>query len=251
MDKSFGKFLKEYWFLFAAILVLPFFIVTLYYMIFGGGIPDKAISATFFSCIISYIGTIAWGVFIFFDSWQRNVELEYKNRPLVVVRAELSDLEPYNYRLYDREEVNAVLRQQVGIYGLNSSYNRSHNIKYIRVTLTNYGQTVVSDLSLVTVDIQMNRQVKVQGSYGFLSSPDLDKVLGFKESWDIFVAIDETLFNEFPEGYKEITMYLQFKHDILSTFMARLVVKTAGIGTYGQQSYIYDPYKMPKGQILK
>lgn len=201
---------------------------------------DETIWATIISGIISYIGTIAWGVFIFYDSWQRRIEQDYKSRPIVRIHAQLSDREAYNYRMYDREEVNSILKEQIGIYQHSNSYDKSHVIKYVRVVITNFGQLILSDLSLIDVNIIKEKIKRNQGNYGFLSLPGLAQTLSYKEEWSIFVAIDETVFNELPEGYKNIEIDLKFKYDILNTYMAKLVVHTSGIGTYGQDFVIYD-----------
>lgn len=243
MDISFKRFSKEYWCLFLIALFVPLFSIGGYCFIYRKSCLDETIWATIISGVVSYVGTIAWGIFIFYDSWQRRIEQDYKNRPIVRIHADLSDREPYNYQMYDRSEVSCMLKEQVGIYDHTNSYDKSHVIKYIRVVITNFGQLILSDLSLIDVNIVKDKTKSKQGNYGFLSFPGLAQTLSYKEEWSIFVAIDETLFNKLPEGYKNIEIYLKFKYDILSTYIAKLVIHTSGIGTYGQEFVIYDASK--------
>lgn len=240
MDISFKRFSKKYWWLFVIAVLIPLLLIGGYCFVYRRSCLEETIWATIMSGIVSYIGTIAWGIFIFYESWQRKVEQDYKSRPIVRIHAELSDREAYNYRMYDREEVNSILKEQIGIYEHSNSYDKSHVIKYVRVVITNFGQLILSDLSLIDVNIIREEIKRNQGNYGFLSLPGLAQTLSYKEEWSIFVAIDETVFNELPEGYKNIEIDLKFKYDILNTYMAKLVIHTSGIGTYGQDFVIYD-----------
>ena len=81
-------------------VLVPLFLIGGYSIAYRRSSLDEAIWATIISGLVSYIGTIAWGVFIFYESWQRRVEQEYKERPILEVNAKLSDKSPRYYQMY-------------------------------------------------------------------------------------------------------------------------------------------------------
>lgn len=68
MNTSFKVFFKEYWWLFAIIILLPVLLIVSYLIIFYNSGIGKEILANLITSIISYVGTIGWGIFIFHDS---------------------------------------------------------------------------------------------------------------------------------------------------------------------------------------
>ena len=67
--------------MFITVATFSILIVACYFIVFFNSEIDKDIWASILTCVISYVGTIGWGIFIFHDSWLRNKEEERKNRP--------------------------------------------------------------------------------------------------------------------------------------------------------------------------
>lgn len=240
MDISFKRFSKKYWWLFVIAVLIPLLLIGGYCFVYRRSCLDETIWATIISGIVSYIGTIAWGIFIFYESWQRKVEQDYKERPILEVQAKLSDKIPLDYQMYEKYEVEEILNHQLEIHGLKQAQEKSHIVKYVCVSITNYGLSLISDMSLLDVYLDDDKNYIHQGKYGYLTSLDNPKTLLFKDKWVVYVAIDETLFNTLPEGYKHISIYLKLKHNAIATYCVALTINTCGRGTYGQGFKIYN-----------
>lgn len=226
--------------------LVPLFFLGGFCLVYRTSSLDETIWSTIISGIVSYIGTIAWGLFIFYDSWQRRVEQEYRERPILAVQAKLSDKIPQDYQLYEKSEVEEILNHQVEIHGPKQAQEKSHIVKYVRVSITNYGLSLISDMSLLDVYLYKYKNYVHQGKYGYLSSVDPPKTLSYKDIWVVYVAIDETLFNTLPEGEKQISVYFKLKHNMIEPYYVVLTIITCGRGTYGQDCKIYKEQEWNK-----
>ena len=234
MDISFRRFSEKYWWLYLIAVLVPFFLIGGYCLVYHKSNLDQTIWATIISSIVSYIGTIAWGVFIFYDSWQRRIEQEYRERPILSVQATLSDKVPQDYQMYEKQEVEEKLNFKVEIHGLKQAQQKSHVVKYVHIAITNYGLSPISDISLVDVYLDGNKDYIHQGTYGYISSLGCPITLFCKDKWDAFVAIDETLFYKLPMGMKQISVYFKLKQNTIETYYVVVTINTCGRGTYGQ-----------------
>lgn len=239
MNLSFKQFYKEYKWLFVIAIMMPVLWLSAYCLIYRDRYLDEGIWATITSSLVAYIGTIAWGIFIFYDSWLRKKEQEYKERPILSIQAKLSDKVPLDYQMYDKAEVEEILNRSVGIHGLRQVQEKSHSIKYVAVTITNFGLSLISDIALLDVYLDKDKESIHQGKYGYLSSLDIPKTLSYKDKWIAYVAIDETLFYKLSEGYKSISIYFKLKQNMLETYFVVITIHTCGRGTYSQDVKIY------------
>ena len=94
MKTSFKDFAKEYWGLFFAVVVILTSLFSIYFIAYSNHEIDKSISATFLTCIISYIGTIGLSIFIFHNSWLKGKEEEYRHRPRLSINCQIIHLFP-------------------------------------------------------------------------------------------------------------------------------------------------------------
>ena len=85
MNSSFKDFLKEYLWLFIIITGLPCLLTVCYLIIFYDNVIGKDIWTKIVTSIISYAGTIGWGIFIFHNSWLKNKEEDLRNRPRISI----------------------------------------------------------------------------------------------------------------------------------------------------------------------
>ena len=72
MNTSFKDFFKEYRWLIIIITGLPLLLTACYLIIFYDNVIGKDIWAEIITSIISYAGTIGWGIFIFHNSWLKS-----------------------------------------------------------------------------------------------------------------------------------------------------------------------------------
>lgn len=234
MDISFRRFSEKYWWLFLIAVLVPCFLIGGYCLVYHKSSLDQTIWATIISSIVSYIGTIAWGVFIFYDSWQRRIEQEYRERPILSVKATLSDKGPLFYQMYEKQEVEEKLNFQVEIHGIKQTQQKLHEVKYVHVSITNYGLSPISNISLVDVYLDANKKYIHQGKYGYISSLDCPITLFCKDKWEAYVAIDETLFYKLPKGMKQISVYFKLKQNTIETYYVVVTINTSGCGSFGQ-----------------
>lgn len=246
MDISFRKFSEKYWWLYLIAVLVPLFLIGGYSIAYRRSSFDEAIWATIISGLVSYIGTIAWGVFIFYESWQRRVEQEYKERPILEVNAKLSDKSPRYYQMYEKSEVEEILSRQVSICGLKQVHEKSHKVKYVCVSITNYGLSLISDMSLFDVYLDDGKCYIHQGKYGYIAPLDNPKTLLYKDKWVVYVAIDETLFNTLHKGDKQISIVFKLKHNSISLYYVGVAINTCGQGTYSQSCEIYNEREYTK-----
>lgn len=246
MDISFSRFSKKYWWLFVIAVLVPLLLIAGYCIVYRKSCLDKTIWATLISSIISYIGTIAWGIFIFYESWQRRIEQDYRERPILSVNATLSDKVPLDYQMYEKQEVEEKLNFKVAIHGLKQTQQKSHLVKYVHVSITNYGLSIISDISLVDVYLADNKDYIHQGKYGYISSLDCPITLFCKDKWDAYVAIDETLFYKLQKGMKRISVYFKLKQNAIETYYVVVTINTCGRGTYGQSVSIIKETEFDK-----
>lgn len=246
MDISFSKFFKEYKRLFIVAVIFPILWLCTYCFIYRNQDLDETVWATITSALITYIGTIAWGVFIFYESWQRRVEQEYKERPILEVNAKLSDKSPRYYQMYEKSEVEEILSRQVSICGLKQVHEKSHKVKYVCVSITNYGLSLISDMSLFDVYLDDGKCYIHQGKYGYIAPLDNPKTLLYKDKWVVYVAIDETLFNTLHKGDKQISIVFKLKHNSISLYYVGVAINTCGQGTYSQSCEIYNEREYTK-----
>ena len=227
-------------------VLVPLFLIGGYSIAYRRSSLDEAIWATIISGLVSYIGTIAWGVFIFYESWQRRVEQEYKERPILEVNAKLSDKSPRYYQMYEKSEVEEILSRQVSICGLKQVHEKSHKVKYVCVSITNYGLSLISDMSLFDVYLDDGKCYIHQGKYGYIAPLDNPKTLLYKDKWVVYVAIDETLFNTLHKGDKQISIVFKLKHNSISLYYVGVAINTCGQGTYSQSCEIYNEREYTK-----
>lgn len=246
MDISFRRFSEKYWWLYLIAVLVPLFLIGGYSIAYRRSSLDEAIWATIISGLVSYIGTIAWGVFIFYESWQRRVEQEYKERPILEVNAKFSDKSPRYYQMYEKSEVEEILSRQVSICGLKQVHEKSHKVKYVCVSITNYGLSLISDMSLFDVYLDDGKCYIHQGKYGYIAPLDNPKTLLYKDKWVVYVAIDETLFNTLHRGDKQISIVFKLKHNSISLYYVGVAINTCGQGTYSQSCEIYNEREYTK-----
>jgi hypothetical protein len=148
--------------------------------------------------------------------------------------------------MYEKSEVEEILSRQVSICGLKQVHEKSHKVKYVCVSIANYGLSLISDMSLFDVYLDDGKCYIHQGKYGYLASLDNPKTLLYKDKWVVYVAIDETLFNTLHKGDKHISIIFRLKHNSIALYYVGVAINTCGQGTYSQSCEIYNEREYTK-----
>lgn len=234
MKASFKDFFIEHLWLFVVCVLLPIVVVDLFCYFQNYDLEQGSV-ATIVIGVITYIGTILWGMFIYYKSWVDKKIQIYKDRPLVDISVRLSHRNSPNIQMYEKKEVEELLNNELVYVGT----QKTEMCKYILVTITNYGASLLSDITLCNVILTKGFKVIKPANNGYISSANPPKTIMYKDKWEMYVAVDKSKFNELGEGNKNVVIILQFKQNITNIFYAIVTVSIIGSDAYGMLDEIY------------
>ena len=85
MKSSFKDFVIEHLWLFAVCILFPVVVIDLF-CYFNNYDLEQGTVATIVIGVLTYIGTILWGMFIYYKSWLDKKMQEYRDRPRVDIK---------------------------------------------------------------------------------------------------------------------------------------------------------------------
>lgn len=249
MKISFWNFIKKHCWLFAICAILPIIaiVIVFQYCIYYKCSIEQSSIATIVIGALTYIGTILWGIFIYYKSWVDKEIQEYKNRPIIESKVLLSSKGSQSFRLYEKSEVEDSLNVSIMYHGLEQFNNT--NIKYALIEITNYGTTILSNLKIEFVVVKKWKNVKIQEYNNYVNSVDFAKTLLNKDKWELFVAIDESLIETNDKGVPEIIIALKFNNNFIDTYYNIITLQFVGKGSYSAPSVIYTEEDYEKLKI--
>lgn len=249
MKISFWNFIKKHCWLFAICAILPIIaiVIVFQYCIYYKCSIEQSSIATIVIGALTYIGTILWGIFIYYKSWVDKEIQEYKNRPIIESKVLLSSKGSQSFRLYEKSEVEDSLNVSIMYHGLEQFNNT--NIKYALIEITNYGTTILSNLKIEFVVVKKWKNVKIQEYNNYINSVDFAKTLLNKDKWELFVAIDESLIETNDKGVPEIIIALKFNNNFIDTYYNIITLQIVGKGSYSAPSVIYTEEDYEKVKI--
>ena len=249
MKISFWNFIKKHCWLFAICAILPIIaiVIVFQYCIYYKCSIEQSSIATIVIGALTYIGTILWGIFIYYKSWVDKEIQEYKNRPIIESKVLLSSKGSQSFRLYEKSEVEDSLNVSIMYHGLEQFNNT--NIKYALIEITNYGTTILSNLKIEFVVVKKWKNVKIQEYNNYVNSVDFAKTLLNKDKWELFVAIDESLIETNDKGVPEIIIALKFNNNFIDTYYNIITLQIVGKGSYLAPSVIYTEEDYEKVKI--
>ena len=251
MKISFWNFIKKHCWLFAICAILPIIaiVIVFQYCIYYKCSIEQSSIATIVIGALTYIGTILWGIFIYYKSWVDKEIQEYKNRPIIESKVLLSSKGSQSFRLYEKSEVEDSLNGSIMYHGLEQFNNT--NIKYALIKITNYGISRLSDICIENVIIRRNCKIRHQESNSYIVSRNFPKTLSYKDNWELFVAIDESLIDTNENGIPEIIITLRFNNNFVDTYYNIVILQIVDNGSYGQRSDIYNEEGYNKEKTLR
>lgn len=209
MNTSFKDFLKEYRWLIIIITGLPLLLTVCYLIIFYDNVIGKDIWAEIITSIISYAGTIGWGIFIFHNSWLKSKEEDRRNRPRISINYHYDKFVKKNRDghqcLFSYERIEKELKgkfNEIKIFDDNDNHHmREKDYDYLGIIFKNHsshliyanifkGIFVVSYEKRHTVD---HIEIKRQKGRIWLQLKDNPDTLAFNNTAMYFLGIEKEL----------------------------------------------------------
>lgn len=230
MKASFKYFFCQYYWLFVLALLIPIGCIFGYCIVYRESNLDEAIWATIISGGISYIGTIAWGIFIYYDSWQRRKEQEYRDKPRIRAGCINKDTEQAAFTYED-------------ICGrpLCQSEKTTDNFFYFKVRMINHGNHTIFNIKPCLVLVyfrQLGGDVEQEPRHYVNLSTE---IVSFKESCDLYVGVLKSLVGSDAKTIETaITYVFRFQDDLMNTYYCRCVMPiTKGKKQFADNLYLY------------
>ncbi len=215
MKVSFKEFFKEYWNLFLVCLLLPIVVIIIFCWCYCCSLEQGTIATIVFSTL-AYLGTIIWGVFIYYKSWvDKNIQI-YKDSPILDIKASLNLKSHEKYFLYNREEVGNILNNNVLCCGLKQTEKSS--VRYICISIVNFGTSILSDISIENIIVKNYRRSIDHGFYGYFSDVNIPKTLTYKDVFEMFIAIDTSVLDSIEGDNKNIDLIIEFNNNITDRY---------------------------------
>jgi hypothetical protein len=224
MNISFKHFAKEYWGLFAAVIIFPTILFAVFFVLYQVEDIDKSIFVAFITCIISYVGTIGLSIFIFHNSWLKGKEEEYRHRPRLSInchydRFKLSNGDGHQcFFSYERlkKDLKGKLNE-IQIYDGNRGHMDETLYGYLGIILKNHSSNLIFTKVFKKIYV-INKEdkeadIKVQKGRIWFSLEDNPSTLAFNATAMYFLGIEKALVDTALPIRREIYTLLSVEDD--------------------------------------
>lgn len=238
--------------MFITVATFPILIVACYFIVFFNSEIDKDIWASILTCVISYVGTIGWGIFIFHDSWLRNKEEERKNRPRLSMDYHYDCLIKNNgvghQLLFSYERLEKELKGKINEYKVfddNDGLMNETKYDYLGIIFRNHGSHLIYAINIEAIYIAShdkhlkagnNRIVKQKGKI-FFSLKDNPSTLAFNDTAMYFIGIERELADTKESITRNICILLSIEDEFGKEHYYLLHIY------YNNGSIMYSPQK--------
>lgn len=250
MNITFKDFAKQYKWLFIIAIVFPIISILNYFIAFSNEYIGKEIWATIMCCIISYVGTIAWGVFIFYHSWLKEKDIEKRETPRISIDNLFDKYKLKNenwhqcFFTYERlkECSNDIkmceFKSGDGLHSDNDDYG------YLGIGLNNLGSHLIHDIMFTKIYVanrlSANRndvEITEQKERVMLFPNDNHRTLAFKDRATYFVGVLKRLVDTRKPMRREVYIIISFTDEFSKdyTYISNII--------YNNGTIIYGSWK--------
>ena len=210
---TFKYFAKHHLWLLLAVILIPVLGIGIYCGLFWRCI-DESIVATIVMGVISYIGTVAWGLFIYYNSWSNEQLQKYRDMP----RLRIGCVEKENrWSLYTYEEV--VNRP------LLPNDRFAEQFLFLKIRIINEGNHTIFNISPEDVLVQVGQEAGIPQNIKCFDSSGSSNVISFKEQHECYVGIlKEVIGDNLEEVSNFITYSFRFQDDLLNIYYCEVNV---------------------------
>lgn len=214
---SFNCFFKQYKWLFGIASAIPTIGIAEYCLAFWNRAFDENIWATIVTSCISYIGTVAWGIFIYYDGWRRQKEQEYRDFPRIKAGCvpKNKDQAVYTYEeVCGRPITQAEKTTELFFYLKFRVYNMGNH------ALFNFRPKLI----LVYVNYKGDAEQKPQHFVNLTK-----EIISFRESSDLFIGVMKDAIGWDPQTINTTVTYVfSFQDDLMKIYYCRCVIPIYG-----------------------
>lgn len=199
-------FSGQYWKLLMAIALLPIIAIISYLLIFTIDGKENDFWLTIISCIIPYLGTMGWGIFIFYHTWRHDKEEELRSIPKISISYDYDEVSPIHFDephscLYSHTRLIA---KKHGNLSMIRTFNRKHldedDCGYLGLSIINLSSRLVyfgciTDVYVVNRDLIGSSNIKVekQSEHIIFFSKESHFTLTYKDRLMLYVGVDKDL----------------------------------------------------------
>ena len=210
---TFKYFAKHHLWLLLAVILIPVLGIGIYCGLFWKCI-DESIVATIVMGAISYIGTVAWGLFIYYNSWSNEQLQKYRDRPRIRVGCVAKDngLSLYTYD----EATNKPLVP-------NDMF--AEQFFFLKLRIVNEGNHSIFNFKSENVLVQVDEQANVQQNMNMNINISSSDVVAFKDVYEYYIGIlKENVGEDISAANNFITYVFSFQDDLLNIYYCVLKV---------------------------
>ncbi len=214
MEKATCKhFFKQYKWLFVIALAIPVVGIVGYCVVFRERALDESVWATIVMGFISYIGTIAWGVFIYYDGWRRQKEQEYRDFPRIKAGCVPKDKEQAVYTYED-------------ICGrpITQAEKTTELFFYLKFRIHNMGNHALFNFRPKLVLVYVNHGGDAEQKPRHFVDLSAE-IISFRESSDLYVGVLKDAVGWDAKNINtSITYVFSFQDDLMNVYYCRCVM---------------------------
>lgn len=210
---TFKYFAKHHLWLLLVVILIPVLGIGIYCGLFWRCI-DESIVATIVMGVISYIGTVAWGLFIYYNSWSNEQLQKYRDRPRIRVGCVVKD---NGLPLYTCEE--AIGRPLVP----NDRY--ADQFVFLKVRIVNEGNHTIFNIKSEQVFVQVGQRADIQQKTNMNINMNSFNAITFKEHFEYYIGVlKQAVGNNLDQVNNFITYVFSFQDDLLNIYYCELKV---------------------------
>lgn len=210
---SFKYFAKHHLWLLLVVTLIPILGIGIYCALFWKCI-DESIVATIVMGVISYIGTVAWGLFIYYNSWSSEQLQMYRDRPRLRVGC-----------IRNQNELSLYTGEEVMGKPLEGNDKYADNFVFLKIRITNNGNHTIFNVKPINVLVQIGQEAnRPQGINAFINTQTAS-VFAFKDQCEYYVGLCKTIVGD---GLEKVNNYVShifsFQDDLLNIYYGEMQV---------------------------
>ena len=206
MKSSFKDFVIEHLWLFTICILFPVVVIESF-CYFNNYDLEQGTVATIVIGVLTYIGTILWGMFIYYKSWLDKKKQEFRDWPKVDIKYIPKTDGKAFYNSGDDE-----IQKLLGMYSFMSISNC-----FLRVKIINYGIHTIHNIYHTSTTILIDDEEIEESTLNYIDATE-GKALGFKEDYERYIGIKNSNLPIDKPITLKIKSVFQFSDSLTNTY---------------------------------
>ena len=207
MKSSFKDFVIEHLWLFAVCILFPVVVIDLF-CYFNNYDLEQGTVATIVIGVLTYIGTILWGMFIYYKSWLDKKKQEIRDWP----RVDIKYIPKKNGKAFYNSQ-DAEIKALLSMY----SFMNIHNC-FLRIKFINYGKyTTIHNIYHTSTTIIIDGKEINESILNFIDATE-GKALDFKETYERYIGVLIKNIPNYNTATVKVKSVFQFSDSLTNTY---------------------------------